>query len=218
VSNTSYCVLFVVSYPPTLATLGRGEYVRLLLINAGITFEYVRYSFPEEKSKLISQLRPAPTMLFIITTNRKHYNKTLPLISKKLNKYQGNNDDKNQLADAYTDAVMYWSTKSAIAFYGADEEAKKVYRQEVAPKEYTHWKDVLSESGFCLLGEEISYADVALYHTLKDDCNAQADKETYPHLAAFVNAVQNRLKNILPLVESKTNRLITFILNKTLCK
>lgn len=179
--------------------MGRGEYVRLLLEDAGVDFKYVRHNaagWQEKKKEMLAQNIRAPTMPFI-TLDGKYYGKTVPLmrfISKKLGKYQGENDDEEQLLDSYTDIIMDWAGKWAGAIFGNNEETLKSYRAEYVPQSHKTWDDILSDvtSGPYLLGDRISYADFALYHILEDDNEAQVDATSYPHLAAFVQAIQAR--------------------------
>jgi glutathione S-transferase len=178
--------------------MGRGEYVRLLLEDAGVDFEYVRLSaaeWKEEKAKLLANKIRAPTMPYI-TIDGKYYGKTLPLlrlISHKLGKYGGRNEEEAHLVDAYTDIVMDWAGKWAEALFGSNaEEALKTYKETTIPEFMNTFEDILSDTeGPYLLGQEISYADFALYHLLEDDGSA-IDASTHPRLTAFVQAIENR--------------------------
>lgn len=182
-----------------LATMGRGEYVRLLLEDAGVDFKYVRHNaagWQEKKKEMLEQKIRAPTMPFI-TIDGKYYGKTVPImrfLSKKLGKYEGANDDEAQLLDSYTDVVMDWVGKWAGALFSNSEETLKSYKEEYAPQAYKTWNDILSDvtSGPYLLGDKITYADFALYHALEDDSDAKVNAESYPHLAAFTQAIQAR--------------------------
>ncbi|KAI7890511.1 glutathione S-transferase [Mucor mucedo] len=178
---------------------GRGEHVRLLLEDAGVDFEYVRHTGEEWgalKQKLLSEKIRAPTMPFI-TIDGKYYGKTFPTmryLSKKLNKYEGSNDDETQLLDVYTDIVGDWTLKWSASSFGAfTEEASKNYKENIRPQFHNTFNDILSDTkGPFLLGENISYADFALYHILEDDIEGEVNVKTLPYLSAFFEAVQNR--------------------------
>jgi glutathione S-transferase len=181
-----------------VATIGRGEYVRLLLEDAGLDFEYVRFSaadWKEEKSKLLANKIPDPTMPYL-TIDGKYYGKTVPLlrlISHKLNKYQGSNEEEAFLADAYCDIIMDWAGKWAVAmFENGKEDAIKTYKETTCADAINTFEAILSDTeGPYLLGKEVSYADFALYHLLEDD-GSVIEASAHPHLAAFVQAIENR--------------------------
>ncbi|KAG2234555.1 glutathione S-transferase [Thamnidium elegans] len=180
-------------------TMGRGENIRLLLEDAGVDFEYIRYNaaqWQEEKQKLLDQNIRNPTMPFI-TIDGKYYGKTAPLLrflSHKLGKYEGDNEDEFQLLDVYTDMANDWVGRWVKTVFGnPSEETVKTYREETAPQTFKTWDDILSDTkGPFLLGEKISYADFTLFHMLEDDTTIKVCAETYPHLSAFVEAVNNR--------------------------
>lgn len=179
--------------------IGRGEHVRLLLQDAGIEYEYIRHTFDEwkeHKQKLLEENVRDPTMPYIIMDG-KYYSKTTPLLrflSRKLNKYEGSNDDEVQLLDAYADILMDWSTKWACTTFGSfTEAAMKTYKEETGPKYYKTFNDILSDRpGPFLLGETITYPDFILYHVMEDDSNVTFDGKAFPHLNAFVDAIRNR--------------------------
>ncbi|KAG2203403.1 hypothetical protein INT47_010101 [Mucor saturninus] len=180
-------------------TIGRGEYVRLLLEDAGVEYEYVRHTFAEwkdHKQKLLDEKIRDPTLPYV-TIDGKYYSKTAPLLrffSNKLNKYEGSNADEIQLLDAYADMIMDWSTKWAGTVFGSFTEAfSKTYKEEIGPTYYKSFNDILSDTkGPFLLGETITYPDFALYHIMEDDSNVTFDAKAYPHLDAFVDAIRNR--------------------------
>jgi glutathione S-transferase len=179
-------------------TMGRGEFVRLLLEDAGVDFEYVKYNaaeWKEVKQQLIADKVRGPTMPYL-SVDGKYYGKTLPImrfISHKLGKYEGRNDEENQLLDAYSDAIMDWAFRWAIAsFNDPTEEQKQNYKDNVAANAYKLFEDVLSDTeGPYLLGENISYADFVLYHMMEDDGSA-INAVSQPYLSAFVQAIQSR--------------------------
>lgn len=178
--------------------MGRGEYVRLLLEDAGIDYEYVRFNFSqwtEQKAKLMEQGIHDPHLPYI-TVDGKHYANTVPImrfICKKINKYQGDNEDEFQLIDAYSDRIVDWASFWGDALFGGDEATVKRYKEKQVPQQHKTWNEILSDSkGPYLLGETITYVDFILYHMLEDDSDAKVDAEAYPHLAAFIQAIQAR--------------------------
>ncbi|KAI8638494.1 glutathione S-transferase [Parasitella parasitica] len=180
-------------------TMGRGEFIRLLLEDAGIDFEYIRHTFAEWKDlkqELIAKKIPAPTMPYI-TVDGKYFGKTIPVIRyicRKLGKYEGSNDEEKQLLDVYLDIVMDWASSwSSVSFGEGTPESKiKLYKETQAPNMYKVFEDILSNTeGPYLLGKEISYADFLLYHMMEDD-GSPIDAASQPHLSRFVNEIEKR--------------------------
>ncbi|CEG82505.1 hypothetical protein RMATCC62417_16568 [Rhizopus microsporus] len=179
-------------------TMGRGEPVRLLLEDAGVDYEYVRLTadqWKEKKAELIKEGIPGPTMPYI-TINGKHYGKTVPtmrFLAKKLGKYLGENDDEEQLLDAYADFANDWTSRWATTLFRGSDEDKKVYAETTFPQTLDTVEQMLSKSsGPYLLGERITYADFLIFHQLDDDNQAKVDSQKYPQLAAFVEAIKSR--------------------------
>ncbi|KAG2203404.1 hypothetical protein INT47_010102, partial [Mucor saturninus] len=180
-------------------SLGRGEFIRLLLQDAGVHYEYVRHTIDEWKSHkqtLLAQNICNPTLPYM-TIDGKYYGKTasiLRFLSHKLNKYEGSNDDEVQLLDAYTDSIMDWSTRwmdSNFDFF--NEKMIKKYNEEMSPQFHKTFDTALSNTpGPFLLGEAITYPDFALYHIMEDDTHVKFDVKALPNLAAFVEAIRNR--------------------------
>ncbi|KAI8967885.1 glutathione S-transferase [Mycotypha africana] len=177
--------------------MGRGEYVRLLLIDAGLDFKYVRHTFDEWKvlkQQLIEQQNAGiPTMPFMYIDG-KYYSKTVPLmrfIARKLGQYEGKDDDENQLLDAYSDMIMDWATAWAIATFRGTDEQRENYKTTTSPEKYETWETILSnKKGPYVLGERITYVDFLLFHVLEDDDHVDALK--HPNLSKFVEAMKNR--------------------------
>ncbi|KAI9340952.1 hypothetical protein BD770DRAFT_330419 [Pilaira anomala] len=189
--------------------LGRGENIRLLLEDAGIDYEYIRYTFEEwavEKKRLVTEEKiPDPTLPFIRVNDGKYYGKTMPtarFLSRKLGKYDGANEDQVQLLEAHSDIINDWILRWVnVEFFNPTDTKLKTYKEEVGP-EYAHIANkILSDSteGPYILGESISYVDFALFHILEDDKYANYSADTHPHIVSFVNAIKNRpnLKNYL---------------------
>lgn len=84
-----------------MGTFGRGENVRLLVEDAGVKYEYIRFgedTWPGAKTALAEKL-PSSTVPYIITAAGQHYNKTYPIlrfVSRKLGKFAGRSDEEAQ--------------------------------------------------------------------------------------------------------------------------
>lgn len=179
-----------------IATMGRGEYVRLLLEDAGVDFEYLKHNaaeWKELKQQLIADKVRAPTMPYI-TVDGEYYGKTVPimrLLSRKLGQYEGSNEKEVQLLDAYSDMLMDWAGRWAAGVFGTEDQLK-AYKETHAVNNYKAFEEILSDTeGPYLLGDKISYADFVLYHMIEDDGSA-IDAASQPHLSAFSQAMENR--------------------------
>ncbi|KAI9366620.1 glutathione S-transferase, partial [Pilaira anomala] len=179
--------------------LGRGEHIRLLLEDAGVNYEYVRYTheqWKEEKQKFLAQKVPEPTIPYM-TIDGKYYSKTMPLmrlLSRKLNLYNGENEDEVYMLDYYMDMINDWLHRwGYVTFINPTEEETKTYKEKTCPETFKTWENILSEKkGPFLFDERISYVDFVLFHMLEDDANDKVCNETYPHLFKFVEAITNR--------------------------
>ncbi len=182
--------------------MARGEFIRLVLEDAGVDFKYVRHSFsdwPEKKKELLAQKIRGPTLPYI-TVDGKYYGKTIPImrfLSKKLGKYEGQNDDENQLLDSYSDLLADWASIWIDAtFFGSSEDSHKIHVAKVLPQNLSLWNDILSDttSGPFLLGDRITYPDFFLYHMLEDEISLSSsiNADTHPHIAAFMKAIEAR--------------------------
>ncbi|KAI9358706.1 glutathione S-transferase [Pilaira anomala] len=190
-----YYTIFMKDRP----TMGRGENIRLLLEDAGVDFEYIRFTpeqWTEEKQKLLTQNVREPTVPYMFIDG-KYYGKNMPLLrvlSRKLGKYDGENEDEVHLLDAYTDMINDWGTKWGNAyFHNHTEENMKTYKEVTCPAIFKTWDAIISDSnGPFLLGERISYADFVLFHMLEDDPTVKITVETHPNLYNFMEAFKNR--------------------------
>ncbi|KAI9266999.1 glutathione S-transferase [Sporodiniella umbellata] len=179
-------------------TMGRGEFVKLLLEDAGLEHEYERVTFEqwgEKKQELIKQKVPSPTLPYI-TIGDKYYGKTVPImrfIAKKLGKYNGSNDDEEQVLDAHADTVMDWAYRWASAVFGKSEEALKTYEQTHRINSHAAIETILASSnGPYVLGEKITYVDFLIYHMTDDDVQGAVDSQKYPNLQKLLDAIKAR--------------------------
>ncbi|KAI9487055.1 MAG: glutathione S-transferase [Benjaminiella poitrasii] len=180
-------------------TLGRGEFIALLLIDAGVKFEYVKFSdktWRENKQKFIEEGCVATSLPYVQTADGQYFSNTLPsmrYISRKLGgKYDGKTDEEKYLVDNYADTMADWYIKWVNSQFSKDEEASKKYKEEYLVEQLNRHEKYLSKStGPYLLGDEPTYADFYLFHTLEDN-DMPIDAERFPHLTAFVKAFGNR--------------------------
>ncbi|KAG0164401.1 hypothetical protein DFQ28_010527 [Apophysomyces sp. BC1034] len=177
------------------ATLGLGENVKLLLEDAGIEHEYVRYTWdnwPAKKEQLLQDGYYLGTVPMLEIEGRR-IGKTVPImryISKKLGKYQGSNDEDCQLLDALSDAAMDWVRLNAFAMYHGTEAQKKEHKEKTVPKYLGIFEKAYTErDGPYILGQEISYVDFIVYHRISEE---NADYKAFPHVKAFMKTFAER--------------------------
>lgn len=114
-------------------------------------------------------------------------------ISLKLGKYAGSNNEEFQLLDAYSDVISDWVAKWVSALFSGDEALLKSYKKEYLPQQLELWNTILSDSiSPYILGDEISYADFALYHILGDNDDLKSNDVKYPNIEVFLDAVRAR--------------------------
>lgn len=182
-----------------LATCGRAEPVKLLLEDAGISFDYKRFEFsewPAVKQSLIDSKNRVPTMPYVTTKSGEFFGRTAPLmrmISKDIGKYIPSSPEDEYLADAYSDVYLDWETKWLNAVFSSDKEELAKHETESRPALYSNWNDIFGDrNGPYIFGDEISYADFMVYTVIKDDYDAAVDAGKYPNIAKFIMALEAR--------------------------
>lgn len=186
----------------SIAVRGRAEYIRLLFEDAALPYEYVRIPMPEWKSehkvKLIEQGIRSPTVPHI-TVDGQYYGKTFPIIrfiARKLGQYEGKTVADNHLVDSCSDLINDWIVEWVhCTFYPNNEQEAQQYKEKYVIEQYKLWNDILSDctEGPYILGQEISYADLALYHVLEEHNEEMVfESDKYPHIVVLIEAIQNK--------------------------
>ncbi|KAI8877198.1 glutathione S-transferase [Backusella circina FSU 941] len=180
---------------------GRGEFVQILLDDAGLDYEKVVIRLRDwysKKAELIAQGVPAPTLPYL-TIDGKYVGKTVPTmryLSKQLGKYIGDNDVENQYLDMLSDICMEWYNAWAYPHYIIKtEEAETKYQNTVGIMYHDTFENVLAKTGGpYVLGDRISYVDFIIYHSLVEDTLRQNINKSnkYPHLKKLIDAIESR--------------------------
>lgn len=161
--------------------------MRLLLIDAGIDFEYKRIplgKWPNIKKELVNEGKHIPCLPYVVTKSGKFYDRVAPLmkrIARDVGKYIPSDSDDEYLADAYSDVYLDWRSKWVNCFYEqkdekdeqdkngkvkwvqkfyaeADvEQAKYKYARELE-SQYSNWNSILGEKGGpYVLGQKVAF-------------------------------------------------------------
>ncbi|ORZ09520.1 class gamma glutathione S-transferase [Absidia repens] len=181
--------------PGKKKTAALGENIHLLLKDAGLQYTYIRHKnneWPEIRQDMIENKKIfSPTMPFV-EVDGFAFNKTAPAmryLSKKLGKYGGKNEEEEYTLDAIADCTHdYWRAILPV-FFATDEAILNEHMEKTTLKYLDIFERAFAAdpSGPYILGLELSYADILVYHVLDDD-NALGKAKEYPHLAAFIES------------------------------
>ncbi|KAE8138989.1 glutathione S-transferase [Aspergillus pseudotamarii] len=156
-----------------LGRLGRGEVVKLFLMDAGIDIKEVRYPYDEtwsENSKKLQQrgltrTRKLPTLEYQDLILSQHI-PILRFFARDLGRYDGETNAEKFLVDAVSDIYIDWRSQWVA---NLTEKSDK-YKNEVAPEYYNlldqYYRD---QAGPYLLGNSVTYADFAVYQSIDND-------------------------------------------------
>ncbi|TVY81413.1 Glutathione S-transferase P [Lachnellula suecica] len=187
---------------------GRGQVVRLMLIDSGAAYEDVRYTFdewPEQKrSGPVAEMNPTGNIPVLEMPNGKILTQSYAILrhwSRQLGAYDGKTEDEKYWADAICDIVVDWRTLFIAAFFSDNQKEDYPKHQQGDRNRYinaieTHLKGSdLSRRGPYIIGKEVTYADLVLFQVLHDENMIQgerADLKQYPRLIQLVDAVLAR--------------------------
>ncbi|TEY79819.1 hypothetical protein BOTCAL_0041g00200 [Botryotinia calthae] len=187
---------------------GRGQVVRLLLIDAGAAFKDIRYTFEEwpehKRNGKVAEINPMGNVPVVEMPEGKILTQSYAIVrhwSRLLGGYDGKNEDEKYWADAICDIVVDWRTIFLSAFFSDNKEEDYPKHQQGDQQKYlnaieTHLKgSELSKRGPFITGNEITYADMALYQVLHDEGltkDGRKGLKEYPRLVQLVDAVEGR--------------------------
>ncbi|SAM05187.1 hypothetical protein [Absidia glauca] len=190
------------------ATAGFGEILNLFLKDAGIEFEYVRYTWeewPTIKDDLAVAKGLGHVTMPILEINGKVFNKTAPTLrylSKQLGKYHGASAEEDHHLDVASDIFRDHLGTFGPLFRCTDEEKLREHFEKDTKKYLAAYETLYAEkdNGPYLLGENVSYADFLVYHLIDDESFALRDQcdlihviqQDYKHVAAFIQAFNER--------------------------
>ncbi|KAF5620795.1 tol [Fusarium sp. NRRL 52700] len=190
----------VVYHYLAIGKLGRGEVVKLFLKDAGIDFEEKRYKYPdtwpETKEKLkeqgITRTGSLPSLEYKGLILTQHI-PTLRFIARDLGKYDGQTNEDKYLVDAVSDIYVDWRSQWVANLKGATDE----YKNECLPKYYDLIAKYYSDrEGPYLLGDEVSYADFAIYQSIDNDTRTKTIPSKIPDVLLKFKEVFEARPNI----------------------
>ncbi|KAG0743450.1 hypothetical protein G6F62_000660 [Rhizopus arrhizus] len=180
-------------------TLGRGENVKLFLVDAGLDHEYIRIEnrekeWPPMREQLVQDGYYAVSAPYI-KLGDKVFGRTIPImryLSIKLGrKYHGTNDEEDYHLDVVSDLTNDWFESLKNSFFG-DEEKKKHHAEVERPNWLSKFEKYYSDNeGPYLLGNRITYVDFLVYHLIDDD-DARTRLDEYPNLKLFAETFEER--------------------------
>ncbi|KAI8647523.1 hypothetical protein BD408DRAFT_408076 [Parasitella parasitica] len=179
----------------TSSTFGRGENVKLMLVDAGLDHDYGRIrrdEWPPFKKQLQQEGAHSSTLPYIEIAGQKFF-KSVPImryVSTKMGGiYHGATPEEDQLLDVVAELNDTWFEQMKRAFYGS-EELKEEYTNKTIPAQIDIFEKFYSDrKGPYLLGEKLTYPDFLIYHMIDD--NTLREKLT-SNLIKFIDAFEQR--------------------------
>ncbi|KAI1069124.1 hypothetical protein LB507_006315 [Fusarium sp. FIESC RH6] len=190
----------VVYHYLAIGKLGRGEPIKLFMMDAGIDFEERRYArddtWPATKEKLIKQgvsrNGQVPSLEYkgLVLTN---HIPILRYLSRDLGRYDGQTSEDKYLTDLVSDIYVDWRAQWVR---NLKEGPRAEYKETIAPNYYDFiGKYYADREGPYLLGDVISYTDFAVYVSIDNDARTKTLPEKLPEsLLKFKAAFEARPK------------------------
>ncbi|KAK6580600.1 hypothetical protein PZA11_006836 [Diplocarpon coronariae] len=187
---------------------GRGQAVRLMLIDAGAAYKDIRYTFDEwpehKRSGPLAEKNPTGKIPIVEMPGGKILTQSYAILrhwARQMGGYDGKTEDEKYWVDAITDIVIDWRTLFIAAFFSENQQVDYPKHQQGDRAKYlqaieTHLKGSdISRRGPFVAGDEITYADLVLFQLLHDENLIQDGRkglQGYPRLVQLVDAVLNR--------------------------
>ncbi|KAF9768019.1 hypothetical protein IL306_014736 [Fusarium sp. DS 682] len=190
-----------------IGKLGRGEVLKLFLKDAGINFEEKRYAYPDTwpeaseklKQQGITRTGSVPSLEYKGLILTQHI-PTLRYLSRDLGKYDGQTNEDKYLVDAVADIYIDWRSEWVACLSGPTEE----YKEKFLPKYYDVIAQYYSDrEGPYLLGNEISYADFAIYQSIDNDTRTKTLPSKIPEVLLKFKEVFEARPNIAEYIKSE---------------
>ncbi|KAF5974878.1 glutathione S-transferase P 10 [Fusarium coicis] len=197
----------VVYHYLAIGKLGRGEVVKLFLKDAGIGFEEKRYKYPDTwpetseklKQQGITRTGSLPSLEYKGLILTQHI-PILRFLSRDLGKYDGQTNEDKYLVDAVSDIYVDWRSQWVANLSGATDE----YKNEYLPKYYDLIAKYYSDrEGPYLLGDEVSYADFAVYQSIDNDTRTKTIPSKIPDVLLKFKEVFEARPNIAEYIKSE---------------
>ncbi|KAM0543989.1 hypothetical protein ACHAPJ_012014 [Fusarium lateritium] len=190
-----------------IGKLGRGEVVKLFLKDAGINFEEKRYAYDdtwkESSEKLKKQgltrtgLVPSLEYKGLILTQ---HIPILRFLARDLGKYDGQTNEDKYLADAVTDLYIDWRSKWVPNLSNPSDE----FKDKIVPEYYEVLAQYYSDrEGPYLLGNEVSYADFAVYQSIDNDTRTKTIPSKLPEVLVKFKETFEKRPNIADYIKQE---------------
>ncbi|KAH7245120.1 hypothetical protein BKA59DRAFT_511072 [Fusarium tricinctum] len=187
----------VVYHYLAIGKLGRGEVVKLFMTDAGIKFEESLYpvdaTWPEKKEELkkkgLTRNGQLPSLEYKGRVLTGHV-PILRYLSRELGQYDGETSEDKYLVDLASDIYVDWRARWVTNLKGPNDE----YKTKQAPEYYELIGQYYADrEGPYLLGNQVSYADFAVYVSIDNDARTGTLPATLPEsLNKFKEAFEAR--------------------------
>ncbi|KAF4458133.1 Glutathione S-transferase P 10 [Fusarium austroafricanum] len=197
----------VVYHYLAIGKLGRGEVVKLFLTDAGIDFKEIRYPYPDgwqevsEKLKQqgITRTGSLPSLEYKGQILTQHI-AILRYLTRDLGKYDGQTNEDKYLVDAVADIYIDWRAKWVANLTKPSDD----YKEKFLPKYYDLMAQYYSDrEGPYLLGNEISYADFAVFQSIDNDTRVKAIPSKIPDVLLKLKEAMEARPNIAEYIKSE---------------
>ncbi|KAI9247692.1 hypothetical protein BDA99DRAFT_609223 [Phascolomyces articulosus] len=193
----------------TKVYIGRGENVKLFLVDTGIPHEYHQYEWEEWSKHRDEWIKDrgytAGALPALETADGKLFGLTVPILrflSRNLKKYYGASFEDEHFVDMISDLANDWYADFDPSVWPEDYLPREVYLKSKFPKHVSRLDRFYGiKEGPYALGSEISFADFQVYHMIREE-NLVGKLPT--NLDAFVKAFEAR-PNIKEYLEGKDN-------------
>lgn len=164
---------------------GRGQVIRLLFLDAGISFNDIRYTFEEFTNDIKVSLMASPHSLYptgnlpVVELNGEVITQSYPILrhfSRVLdNAYDGDSEAEMFWVDRICDVVIDWRTRFVERYFSANQKEDYArHCEQSRPRYLQALERHLSENGFArqgpfVAGKKFTYADLVLFQVLHDE-------------------------------------------------
>ncbi|KAI8142723.1 glutathione S-transferase [Fennellomyces sp. T-0311] len=191
-------------YYLNLGTQGRGEPARLLLHDAGVSFQDNRLEYEDWlalKAKLAKEY-PVGALPLLITGDNEYYGLSVPLmrmLGRELG-YDVAGKKESHFVEQVADLTSDWFQDCVRLFF--QPEQREFHNKNLKGIHVGRIERLYGchSDGPYLLGPQITYVDFMVYAILRQDKLLTSLKD-YPNLAKFVESFENR-KNLKEYIAS----------------
>ncbi|KAJ5449846.1 glutathione S-transferase [Penicillium daleae] len=156
-----------------IGSLGRGEVIRLFLVDAGLPFQDIRYPYDDSwattASKLLENGISRTGKVPVLEYNDNKLSQHIPILrylSREMGDYDGQTSLDTYLVDAISDMYIDWRAQ----WVANRRKPTDDYQNEYVPNYYRVLSQYYSDCGGpFLLGDRITYADFVVFQSIDND-------------------------------------------------